>query len=204
VCRHLKSKSSTSKKFVRWLRNGTEARLEELGIASTVGKSGGFKQRYEPPKFVLSAASLLRFLQKRLEKQNFAPAVVKVKHEGILAWMMKYAPAPFVEKVLRLISIRMSGIAAFLVRRKRAVGVYDITVEDTHEFFADGILVSNCDGLRYVTAFICMKHKAFRGIRELIIDKRASFRSDSERAVQDLGSGYVQIHPNALYRGKRL
>jgi hypothetical protein len=60
------------------------------------------------------------------------------------------------------------------------------------------------DGLRYVCAFVCMKDKAFRDIRELIIDKRASFRSDSDKPVQDLGSGYIQIHPNALYRGKKL
>jgi hypothetical protein len=60
------------------------------------------------------------------------------------------------------------------------------------------------DGLRYVCSFVCMRDKAFRDIRELIIDKRASFRSDSEKPVQDLGGGYIQIHPNALYRGKKL
>jgi hypothetical protein len=28
--------------------------------------------------------------------------------------------------------------------------VYDLTVEDTHDFFANGVLVSNCiDALRY-------------------------------------------------------
>jgi hypothetical protein len=51
---------------------------------------------------------------------------------------------------------------------------------------------------------VCIRDKAFRDIRKLIIDKRASFRSDSEKPVQDLGSGYIQIHPNALYPGKKL
>jgi hypothetical protein len=60
------------------------------------------------------------------------------------------------------------------------------------------------DGLRYVCSFICMRDKDFRDIRELVIDKRASFRSDSNKPVQNLGNGYVQIHPDALYRGKRL
>jgi hypothetical protein len=60
------------------------------------------------------------------------------------------------------------------------------------------------DGLRYVCSFVCMRDKSFRDIRKLIIDKRASFRSDSEKPIQDLGSGYIQIHPNALYRGKKL
>jgi hypothetical protein len=60
------------------------------------------------------------------------------------------------------------------------------------------------DGTRYACSFICMRHKDFRDIRELVVNKRASFRSDSDKPVQDLGGGYVQIHPNALYRGKKL
>jgi hypothetical protein len=61
-----------------------------------------------------------------------------------------------------------------------------------------------CDGIRYACAFICMRDRAFRDIRELIIEKRASFRADSDKPVQDAGGGYLQIHPNALYRGKKL
>jgi hypothetical protein len=64
--------------------------------------------------------------------------------------------------------------------------------------------IHTSDGVRYVSSFIAMRDKAFRDIRALIIDKRASFRSDSEKPVQDLGNGYLQIHPNALYRGKKL
>jgi hypothetical protein len=60
------------------------------------------------------------------------------------------------------------------------------------------------DGLRYACSFICMRHKDFKDIRSLIIDKRASFRSDHDALVQDLGGGYTQIDPNALYRGKKL
>jgi hypothetical protein len=87
--------------------------------------------------------------------------------------------------------------------------VWDISVDGAHEFCAEGIFVSNSpihaiDGLRYVCSFICMRDKAFRDIRNLIIDKRASFRPDSGKLIQDLGSGYVQIHPNALYQGKKL
>jgi hypothetical protein len=49
-----------------------------------------------------------------------------------------------------------------------------------------------------------MRDRAFHDIRRLVMDKRASFRSDSDRPVQDLGNGYIQIHPDALYRGKKL
>jgi hypothetical protein len=60
------------------------------------------------------------------------------------------------------------------------------------------------DTVRYVCAFVCMRDKAFRDIRRIVIDKRASFRSDSDKPVRDLGGGYIQIHPDALYRGKKL
>ena len=46
------------------------------------------------------------------------------------------------------------GFVADIVQAVEVIGVadkvYDITVEDQHEFFANGILVSNCiDSLRY-------------------------------------------------------
>lgn len=40
-----------------------------------------------------------------------------------------------------------------------SVPVYSITVEDTHDFFANGILVKNCDALRYATAKFFMRGK---------------------------------------------
>jgi hypothetical protein len=43
--------------------------------------------------------------------------------------------------------------------------------------------IHTIDGLRYACAFICMRHKDFRDIRELVANKRASFRSDSEKPV---------------------
>jgi hypothetical protein len=64
--------------------------------------------------------------------------------------------------------------------------------------------IHSVDGLRYVTSFVCMRDKAFHDIRKLIIDKRASFRSDSDKPIQDLGGGYMQIDPSALYHGKKL
>jgi hypothetical protein len=63
--------------------------------------------------------------------------------------------------------------------------------------------IHTIDGTRYACSFICMRHRDFRDIREIVLDKRASFRSDGGGPVQDLGGGYVQIHPDALYRGKR-
>jgi hypothetical protein len=67
-----------------------------------------------------------------------------------------------------------------------------------------GSPIHGIDGLRYATSFICMRDRSFLDIRRLVIEKRASFRSDSDKPVQDLGGGYTRIHPDALYRGKKL
>ena len=59
------------------------------------------------------------------------------------------------------------------------------------------------DGLRYVCSFIAMRDRNFRDIRRLVLEKRASFRSDSDTGIQDLGDGYMRVHPGAL-RKKRV
>jgi hypothetical protein len=64
--------------------------------------------------------------------------------------------------------------------------------------------IHTVDTVRYACSFIAARDKAFRDIRALILDKRASFRADGGKPVQDLGSGYMQIDPDALYRGKKL
>jgi hypothetical protein len=60
------------------------------------------------------------------------------------------------------------------------------------------------DGVRYACAFIAMRDPVFKDIRHLVLEKRASFRSDSDKPIQELGNGYMQIDPAALYRGKKL
>jgi hypothetical protein len=60
------------------------------------------------------------------------------------------------------------------------------------------------DGVRYACAFIALRDPVFKDIRHLVLEKRASFRSDSDKPIQELGNGYMQIDPAALYRGKKL
>jgi hypothetical protein len=59
------------------------------------------------------------------------------------------------------------------------------------------------DGLRYAVSFIAIRDGSFKDIRKLIIEKRASFRADSDRPIQELGDGYLQIDPKAL-AGRKL
>jgi hypothetical protein len=45
------------------------------------------------------------------------------------------------------------------------VPVYNLTVEGEHEFFANGILVSNCDGAEYAAWRIVMEDADFADLR---------------------------------------
>jgi hypothetical protein len=57
------------------------------------------------------------------------------------------------------------------------------------------------DGVRYACTFIASRHKDFRDIRRLVLDRFISFR-DEDEDVKDLGGGYVQIRPEAYLRRK--
>lgn len=68
--------------------------------------------------------------------------------------MMLLKIANGVEKNLKATNIQKQGFAVDTVQDVEVIGiadkVYDITVEDQHEFFANGVLVSNCiDSIRY-------------------------------------------------------
>ena len=82
----------------------------------------------------------------------------------ILGLITKYVSAKSVEKNLSQINIQELNIAVEAVQEKlvqeckvTAIEIvkedtsdtFDIEVEDTHEFFANGVLVHNCDASRY-------------------------------------------------------
>lgn len=69
-------------------------------------------------------------------------------------WMMKIGHVASVIKHLWRIATRrrrlVHGAVLTVICGPRVARVYDLTVEDQHEFFANGVLVSNCiDSLRY-------------------------------------------------------
>jgi len=55
------------------------------------------------------------------------------------------------------------------------------------------------DGLRYVATFVVARYPGFEDMRRLIVDKHASLRNeqDKEVLVKKLGSGYMEIDPEA-------
>jgi hypothetical protein len=63
--------------------------------------------------------------------------------------------------------------------------VYNLTVADAHEYFANGILVHNCDAGLY--AFRHLTHYTNRPERDKPpVGSRAALLAEAERAEQDL------------------
>jgi len=63
--------------------------------------------------------------------------------------------------------------------------------------------IHDIDGLRYVATYVVARYQGFDDIRKLIVDKRASLRSeeDKEILVKKLDSVYSEISPEAFNKG---
>lgn len=73
--------------------------------------------------------------------------------DGLLAWMMKRGSAEPAEPPLRSTDTAgphvVAGYVLSVSDAGRAKRVYDLTIDGEHEFFAGGVLVHNCDAIRY-------------------------------------------------------
>ena len=64
--------------------------------------------------------------------------------------MILKAPVLYVKKNTLKTDIQQAKLVAVNVAEPYEAEVYDLMVEDCHEYFANGILVHNCiDGIRY-------------------------------------------------------
>ena len=98
------------------------------------------------------AQNVISYSQLKHIIKNIVVMLANLEQEGSLELIMKDGHALFAIKNLWQTNIPSRYVALGLVQtviESKPKKVYDITVEKAHEFFADGILVSNCDALRY-------------------------------------------------------
>ena len=81
--------------------------------------------------------------------------------------------------------------------RPKNVAVYDISVEDAHEFFANGILVRNCDSVRMLSFFLACNRSELADIRKVTIERRLDLMEE-EPKMEELNQGYVSISPSSF------
>lgn len=126
--------------------------------------------------------------------RNFVRTSVAQSREGHLAKMISKKYVRFVEKITSQTNTQDKSIALQSVhitpQNKNKIGfVYNITVDCEHEYFANDILVANCDALRYACASIPWDFSSIELPEELkVIEARPKAKTSSEER-RDFFSG---------------
>jgi phage terminase large subunit-like protein len=132
-------------------RLGIVLKREELGIVNK--QRNAIKTENLLVKFVNIVKKNLKLwtLEKKLD---FAVVNVGLTQEETVALMTKQELVPTVVKNSLVINMQGTDfvpvVVANLKPRSRPQPVYNLTVAEEHEYFANGVLVKNCDALRYI------------------------------------------------------
>lgn len=90
-------------------------------------------------------------LLKKQQLQNSVLINAKASIEEIKGSTMKIENAVNVSQHILQTNIQKGKIVSIAIGKEYEDNVYDLMIEDCHEYFANGLLVHNCiDGLRYV------------------------------------------------------
>ncbi|MDX3245840.1 Hint domain-containing protein [Streptomyces sp. ME18-1-4] len=144
------------KRLTRWLwsvpPNGIDQKRGARGIRSTESESG--RGASSPHSRVSNAAASINRAQ-LTEVTASAPTTARRNGARRLALMTKTAHAPSAGTPSASTNTQQPAHAPVFVVRGFAASsqradVYNLTVDGAHEFFANGVLVHNCDAVRYL------------------------------------------------------
>jgi len=134
------------------LRRGTAAKLAANGMPRIVSSPGSAGRLPSTP-----ASSAARGSNPSRSAVRGSARTTASRHgAGRLAWMTRSASARAVLHRSRSIGTPSSSIAGCRVLSVTAgerVPVFNLTVADQPEYFANGFLVHNCDGARYICEY---------------------------------------------------
>jgi PBSX family phage terminase large subunit len=126
-------------------KNGIQLMKENNGIESTQSKTDSVILN-TGKKNVNNA--LLNTKQVKVNKDSVQINVSQPGEENLEQIILKKA-ANAADNYLQQINILNQKLVALNVLGQSEEEVYDLEVEDAHEYFANGLLVHNCDALRY-------------------------------------------------------
>ncbi|KKM86878.1 hypothetical protein LCGC14_1274600, partial [marine sediment metagenome] len=138
----------TWKKSDHWQQRGIVQKKDEYQ-ARKQQRQCGKKQRRKIGN-ALSAVNNTKVLE-ILEGKISVLLPASKKIVGILVWIMKKEYAYIVKNLFKLQNTpKQPHVQNIVPKNSDSVKVYDLTVEDSHTFYANGILVGNChDALQY-------------------------------------------------------
>jgi len=152
--------ASTLRASATWLPNGTEAQPARNGTDSTRFVLSAVATR-ESRQIASSAA-----LNTAPHAQGVAASVPANARRFGAGWLAPTMWSGNAQNVARSAGAASTGCRPFAARvlRVSATGrsepVYNLTVEPQHVYFAAGVLVSNCDTLRYACNFMWRRNLA--------------------------------------------
>lgn len=137
------------------LKNGMQVRMEELGTQNMV------KELWQTQKIL---SKLVKYVVKNTQQKNivtlvldFAQTLVSQNLEDKVEKIIPQEYVLYVEKVLQQIDTQKNKLAVPTVvysldsKYEGKTSVYNLSVKEKPEYFANGILVHNCeDALRYI------------------------------------------------------
>lgn len=142
------------KRQYQHLRNGMEV-MKELSGIENMQKT--LLKKVSKQEIALSAGKNMKDLH--FAKSNFVQTIARIdtlqESEGQIKKTLLQEPVLYVKQNSASISTQQenSAIEFATINMQR---VYDITVQDQHEYFANGILVHNCsDAVEYLVVEIC-------------------------------------------------
>lgn len=151
----LKKCESIYKTSTRWQKNGTGLPKEKNGINNTVEMFG------MPYPFAMKSVSVVgKSLQREIFANTtvFVPTIANLNPDGAAVSITKPVLVSNVEHNLRRISTPKFNVVPVYVRSvtedEQRVPVYNLTVQGTPEYYANGVLCHNCDTLRYILMYI--------------------------------------------------
>jgi hypothetical protein len=135
------------------LLNGIDQIKAESGIGATHDGYGNYANMSWSSVASASVSSTTS-----ADTRSSAPITVSRQRVGEVGWMMCDGPAGSASRSFPLVSTRTrvtapdSAPSVIAVLPAGRETVYNLTVHECHEFYANGILVKNCDALRYMIA----------------------------------------------------
>lgn len=131
------------------LPSGINRKKEESGTENTLVRLLKKLSPLKSESLLVSTAENPSSLLKPLRTLNFVGLTARLMRAEGLAWTTRRVLARAVDSFFLLIGIE-KPVRVLRSAPHKCEEVYNLSVEDCPEFFANGVLVHNCDALRYL------------------------------------------------------
>lgn len=143
----VKSIKNILKKLENLQKNGMHQKMESNGIENTLLKTISANQTC----LSKNASNVSAILNQKVISKNFAQTNAKLNTEDYQELMTLKKGALYADANSQVINIQKHKLVGISVVESYEEQVYDIMVDNEHEYFANGVLVHNCiDAIRYI------------------------------------------------------